>query len=104
MTLTEHTRTPWRAFAAGIEAGLPFNPDFNGPSQEGIGVYQITTKSGRRMSAARAFLQFNRPADPPERQYTDREAAKLTLVEMTKRTDLKDLPEMKQAEIELGKL
>lgn len=47
-----------RAFvAAGIEAGLPFNPDFNGPSQEGIGVYQITTKSGRRMSAARAFLR-----------------------------------------------
>jgi tetratricopeptide (TPR) repeat protein len=56
------------------------------------------------LQCARAFLQFNRPADPPERQYTDREAAKLTLVEMTKRTDLKDLPEMKQAEIELGKL
>ncbi len=47
-----------RAFiAAGIEAGLPFNPDFNGPSQEGIGIYQITTKGGRRMSAARAFLR-----------------------------------------------
>ncbi len=56
------------------------------------------------LQCARAFLQFNRPADPPTRQYTDREAAKLTLVEMTKRTDLKDLPEMKQAEIELGKL
>lgn len=47
-----------RAFiAAGQEAGLPFNPDFNGPSQEGVGVYQITTKGGRRMSAARAFLR-----------------------------------------------
>lgn len=56
------------------------------------------------LQCARAFLQLNRPADPPERQYTDREAAKLTLVEMIKRTDLKDLPEMKQAEIELGKL
>lgn len=42
--------------AAGREAGLPFNPDFNGASQEGIGIYQITTKGGRRMSAARAFL------------------------------------------------
>lgn len=38
-------------------AGLPFNPDFNGASQEGVGVYQITTRDGRRMSAARAFLR-----------------------------------------------
>ncbi len=37
-------------------AGLAFNPDFNGPTQEGTGTYQLTTKSGRRMSAARAFL------------------------------------------------
>ncbi|TIP07196.1 GMC family oxidoreductase N-terminal domain-containing protein, partial [Mesorhizobium sp.] len=35
----------------------PFNPDFNGASQEGVGVYQITTRNGRRMSAARAFLR-----------------------------------------------
>jgi choline dehydrogenase len=38
------------------EAGLPSNSDFNGPSQEGAGLYQITTKGGARMSAARAFL------------------------------------------------
>ena len=37
-------------------AGLPFNRDFNGASQEGAGFYQITTAGGRRMSAARAFL------------------------------------------------
>ncbi|MGX8012645.1 GMC family oxidoreductase [Mesorhizobium sp. ORM8.1] len=43
--------------AAAQQAGLPFNPDFNGASQEGVGVYQITTKNGRRMSAARAFLR-----------------------------------------------
>ena len=42
---------------AGIEAGLPLNPDFNGASQEGVGVYQITTRDGRRMSASRAFLR-----------------------------------------------
>lgn len=41
---------------AGRQAGLPLNPDFNGESQEGVGYYQITTKGGRRMSAARAFL------------------------------------------------
>ncbi|RWP49000.1 GMC family oxidoreductase [Mesorhizobium sp.] len=45
-----------RYLAAASQAGLPFNPDFNGASQEGVGIYQITTRNGRRMSAARAFL------------------------------------------------
>ncbi len=38
-------------------AGLPFNPDFNGAEQEGVGTYQVTVKGGRRNSAARAFLR-----------------------------------------------
>jgi choline dehydrogenase len=46
-----------RYLKAAQEAGLPFNPDFNGAGQEGVGVYQISTKNGRRMSAARAFLR-----------------------------------------------
>ncbi|MEW9836748.1 GMC family oxidoreductase, partial [Mesorhizobium marinum] len=46
-----------RYLAAAGQAGLPLNPDFNGPSQEGAGVYQINAKNGRRMSAARAFLR-----------------------------------------------
>ncbi|MER9616512.1 GMC family oxidoreductase N-terminal domain-containing protein [Mesorhizobium sp. M0207] len=46
-----------RYLAAANQAGLPLNPDFNGASQEGVGVYQITTRNGRRMSAARAFLR-----------------------------------------------
>jgi choline dehydrogenase len=37
-------------------AGLNFNEDFNGATQEGVGAYQYTTKNGQRMSAARAFL------------------------------------------------
>jgi choline dehydrogenase len=37
--------------------GLPVNPDFNGASQEGAGTYQLTSKGGLRMSAARAFLR-----------------------------------------------
>jgi choline dehydrogenase len=41
---------------AGEELGLPRNADFNGASQEGVGLYQITTRNGRRMSAARAYL------------------------------------------------
>ena len=46
-----------RYLAAAKQAGLPLNPDFNGAAQEGVGIYQINTKSGRRMSAARAFLR-----------------------------------------------
>ncbi len=46
-----------RFIAAGRQAGFAFNPDFNGAAQEGIGVYQINTKNGWRMSAAKAFLR-----------------------------------------------
>ena len=46
-----------RYLAAAQQAGLPLNPDFNGEEQEGVGVYQISTRNGRRMSAARAFLR-----------------------------------------------
>jgi len=41
---------------AGVEAGLPKNPDPNGASQEGIGYYQLTVKNGKRVSAAGAYL------------------------------------------------
>lgn len=33
------------------------NDDFNGPEQEGFGVYQVTQRNGRRLSTARAFLK-----------------------------------------------
>ncbi len=42
--------------AAAQEAGLPFNPDLNGATCEGVGIYQITTRGGLRESAARAWL------------------------------------------------
>jgi len=35
---------------------INYNPDFNGANQEGVGYYQVTTRDGRRMSAARAYL------------------------------------------------
>jgi choline dehydrogenase len=41
---------------AAKQYGFDYNPDFNGKSQEGVGYYQINTKDGRRMSAARAYL------------------------------------------------
>ena len=46
-----------RFLDAGRQAGFSANADFNGATQEGFGVYQINTRNGRRMSAARAFLR-----------------------------------------------
>ncbi len=42
-----------------VAAGYPENIDFNGPSQEGVGYYQVTQKEGLRHSAAKAFLTPN---------------------------------------------
>ncbi len=42
--------------AAAQNAGYPFNPDYNGAEQEGVGYFQLTTKNGRRCSAAVAYL------------------------------------------------
>ena len=41
---------------AGVQAGFPRNPDFNGAEQEGVGMYQVTHKNGERFSAAKAYL------------------------------------------------
>lgn len=41
---------------AGVACGWQANPDFNGHSQEGVGLYQVTQSNGQRFSAARAFL------------------------------------------------
>jgi choline dehydrogenase len=41
--------------AAG-KIGLPFNPDLNGPTQEGIGMSQVTIARGRRQSTAFCYL------------------------------------------------
>lgn len=41
---------------AGVSMGLKHSTDFNAEEQDGIGVYQINTKNGLRMSAARAYL------------------------------------------------
>lgn len=46
-----------RAIRAAEGLAMPFNPDFNGARQEGVGFYGMTIKGGRRNSAARAFLR-----------------------------------------------
>jgi choline dehydrogenase-like flavoprotein len=45
---------------AAKQAGYPENQDFNGASQEGVGLYQVTHKDGERFSAAKAYLAPNR--------------------------------------------
>jgi choline dehydrogenase len=42
---------------AAAQAGLALNPDFNGDTQDGIGIYQATQRAGRRCSTATAFLK-----------------------------------------------
>jgi choline dehydrogenase-like flavoprotein len=58
-------RTPRAVTAAFVEAAsqcqYPLNDDFNGPTQEGVGHYQVTqffggTRNGERCSAAAAYL------------------------------------------------
>src|SRR5262245_7969275 len=41
---------------AGQQAGLRLSTDLNGETIEGVGLYQINTQGGFRMSAARAYL------------------------------------------------
>src|SRR5882672_958415 len=44
-------------FQAGQEMGIPFNPDFNGARQEGLGYYQLTQLNARRSSTSVAYLK-----------------------------------------------
>lgn len=56
------SKQPWysvcRQFLTACEqAGLPFNPDFNGARLEGYGPFQFTIANGRRCSAYAAYLK-----------------------------------------------
>ena len=55
-TLAPQTMT--KAFVQACQQiGMPYNPDFNGPRQDGAGAYQITTRDARRCSAATGYLR-----------------------------------------------
>jgi choline dehydrogenase len=60
--------------AAAMQTGLPFNQDFNGASQYGVGYYQVTQRDGRRCSTAVAYLQ-------PARELRNLEVRSNSLVE-----------------------
>ncbi len=42
---------------AAAEMQMPLNADFNGPSQDGFGLYQVTQKGGERWTSARAYVE-----------------------------------------------
>lgn len=42
---------------AGNEIGVPATDDFNGPSQEGVGYFQLLTRNGLRSSTAASYLK-----------------------------------------------
>lgn len=46
-----------RFLDAALQAGFAANADFNGVTQEGVGLYQVNTRGGWRLSAAKAFLR-----------------------------------------------
>ncbi|MGE0129925.1 MAG: GMC family oxidoreductase [Blastocatellales bacterium] len=46
-----------RFISAAREAGIHYNEDLNGDTQEGVGFLQVTQKKGKRHSAADAFLK-----------------------------------------------
>jgi choline dehydrogenase len=46
-----------RLLAATEAAGIPRIDDYNGPEQDGVSMFQVTQKNGRRFSAADAYLR-----------------------------------------------
>jgi len=56
------TVNPFAAYfvEAAIQAGHHHNADFNGADQEGVGLYQVTQRDGRRCSAAQAYVYGRR--------------------------------------------
>lgn len=40
-----------------MDIGIPYNPDYNGATQEGVGYFQQTAHNGFRWSAAKGFLR-----------------------------------------------
>jgi len=60
-----HINDMSRWFVQAVQAlGEPYNHDFNGPTQRGVGFYQFMNRRGKRSSAAYAFIAplFNNPS------------------------------------------
>ena len=69
-----------------MDWGMPFNPDFNGETTEGVGRYQLTLDGRWRSSSARAFLW---PAmDRPNLTIQTQALAELIVFDGTRATGL----------------
>jgi choline dehydrogenase-like flavoprotein len=97
-----------RAFVeATVEAGYPRNADFNGPSQEGVGLYQVFQKGGRRFDAGSAYIHAHRRsnltlfADTQVRQVTFAEG-RATGVIVSGRADPRTLSATKEVVLSAG--
>lgn len=66
-------------FEAGRQNQIPMNDDFNGETQEGLGMYEVTHKDGERWNTARAFLDDH--MDRPNLTVITQAAAEKVIVE-----------------------
>ncbi len=46
-----------RLIAASEAAGIPWTPDYNGPEQDGVSMFQVTQSRGRRFSSVDGYLR-----------------------------------------------
>ena len=71
-----------RWFVQALQAqGEPFNPDFNGKTQRGVGYFQFTYDRGQRVSAAYAFVEPLMKAKNPNLTVRLRAAVQRVVVE-----------------------
>ena len=52
----------WAFIRAAQELGIPFNADFNGAVQDGMGHYQLSTRNAERSSASSASCRVTSPS------------------------------------------
>jgi len=65
--------------ASSVLNGLAESTDFNGSSQEGVGIYQVTQRNGSRCSTAKGFLSNEIKARPNLHIMTNVEVKKVTV-------------------------
>jgi choline dehydrogenase-like flavoprotein len=73
------TDSPYHAIIrrACTEAGLPFNPDFNGAEQEGFNLVQVMMKNGERFHTGKAFIRPHLGKRANLHLYTDTECTRI---------------------------